>query len=251
MPKRKPKPMPQSKPEPKPEPKEQPVDRAARLTANATVWMAIFTLFLALTSVGTLFILWNQLGEMHSGGGDTHTLAEATHDMALQGKQNFIDEQRPYMFIDPYLTDKAGKAILKGRPVFYVGQKVHWKVGYLNYGKTPAIGFLNYGEVDFGPNAMGKALSFMAHTRLPPAKPDQPGTITPPTTTPAGFTDMYSDDEVTDADLAFMNTHDQVTVVIGRLYYNDVHGNPFYTNYCKTTFLSGAIADCPEFNSIH
>ncbi len=97
--------------------------QTARLTANATVWMAIFTLFLALTSIGTLFILWNQLGEMHSGGGDTHTLAEATHDMALQGEQNFIDEQRPYMFIDPYLTDKAGKAILKGRPVFYVGQK--------------------------------------------------------------------------------------------------------------------------------
>jgi hypothetical protein len=48
--------------------KEAPQDRAARLTAAATVSMAIFTLVLTAVSVGTWLILKNQLDEMHSGG---------------------------------------------------------------------------------------------------------------------------------------------------------------------------------------
>lgn len=267
MSRRKPKTRPESKREPEPlKPSwlqrkwnerqermrtEQPVDRAARLTATATVWMALFTFILVLTSIGTVVILKNQLTEMHTGGEDTHTLAQATHDLALQGKENFVAEQRPYMFIDPYFTDKAGNAMLTGKPVFYGGRKVHWKIRYLNYGKTPAIGFINYGEVDFGPNALSRAYEFMAHTPIPPAKPPVPGTITPPTTTPVGYTDSFSDDKVTNDDLAYMTTHDYATVLVGRLFYSDVHGNPFYTDYCKTTYLTGAIVDCPSFNSIH
>lgn len=40
-------------------------DRAARHTAVATIWMAIFTVVLAAVSVGTLLMLKNQLTEMH------------------------------------------------------------------------------------------------------------------------------------------------------------------------------------------
>ncbi len=43
---------------------ESTADRLARLTANATLWMAVFTFFLASTSIGTVGILVNQLTEM-------------------------------------------------------------------------------------------------------------------------------------------------------------------------------------------
>jgi hypothetical protein len=46
---------------------EAPTDRAARLTATATIWMAIFTLLLILVGGGTYWILKNQLREMHEG----------------------------------------------------------------------------------------------------------------------------------------------------------------------------------------
>jgi hypothetical protein len=49
---------------------ENPVDRAARITAKATGWMALFTFVLAATSVGTIWILKNQLTEMHESGVD-------------------------------------------------------------------------------------------------------------------------------------------------------------------------------------
>ena len=61
-------------------PKENPADRAARITANATVWLAVFTVVLAAVSSWTLY-------EIHAGGADTHKLAEAARDQAIQMKE--------------------------------------------------------------------------------------------------------------------------------------------------------------------
>jgi hypothetical protein len=61
---------------------ETPTDKAARRTAAATVWMALFTFVLATTSGLTIWILKNQLREMHEGGVDTHTLAQAADTQA-------------------------------------------------------------------------------------------------------------------------------------------------------------------------
>jgi hypothetical protein len=62
--------------------KESPTDRAARVTANATAWIAFFTLVSVGVSVGTFLILRQQLSEMHDSGVDTHTLAQAADTQA-------------------------------------------------------------------------------------------------------------------------------------------------------------------------
>jgi hypothetical protein len=54
---------------------ENPVDRAARLTAKATVWIAMFTVVMALVGLGTLY-------EIIEGGSDTHDLAVAAGKQA-------------------------------------------------------------------------------------------------------------------------------------------------------------------------
>jgi hypothetical protein len=61
---------------------ETPADRAARVTATATAWMAVFTVLLALLNGVTVVILRNQLKEMHEGGVDTHALAQASSNAA-------------------------------------------------------------------------------------------------------------------------------------------------------------------------
>jgi hypothetical protein len=66
---------------------EAPTDRAARLTATATIWMAIFTLLLILVGGGTYWILKNQLREMHEGGIDTQNLARAAQKQAAASVQ--------------------------------------------------------------------------------------------------------------------------------------------------------------------
>ena len=55
---------------------EKPQDRAARKTANATIWIAIFTIVLALANIWTLV-------EVIRGGSDTHALAVAAGYQAM------------------------------------------------------------------------------------------------------------------------------------------------------------------------
>lgn len=85
--------------------KESPVDRAARRTAAATIWMAVFTVILTLVSGGTLLILKRQLKEMQDGGTDTHKLAQAAGDQATwtQRLAGSADTQSGYM------KDQAGR----------------------------------------------------------------------------------------------------------------------------------------------
>jgi len=56
---------------------ETPADKAARRTATATVWMALFTFVLAVATIRTLI-------EIHEGGIDTHNLAAAAQAQAEQ-----------------------------------------------------------------------------------------------------------------------------------------------------------------------
>jgi len=66
--------------------KETPADKAARVAANATLWIAIFTFVSVAVSVGTFLILKSQLREMHDGGIDTHNLAVAAGKQAEAAK---------------------------------------------------------------------------------------------------------------------------------------------------------------------
>jgi hypothetical protein len=61
-------------------------DNAARITAAATKWMAVFTFVLMLCTAGTLLLLDGQLREMHEGGADTHTLAVSAGQQAVAAK---------------------------------------------------------------------------------------------------------------------------------------------------------------------
>ena len=61
---------------------ENVADLAARRTALATVWIAIFTFVSIAVSGGTLLVLKGQLREIHESSSDTHTLAEQAKKQA-------------------------------------------------------------------------------------------------------------------------------------------------------------------------
>jgi hypothetical protein len=87
-------------------------DRAARRTADATYWIAAFTIVLALVSALTLY-------EVIEGGTDTHKLALA----ALAANRAWLAPN--YMYLDSPLEN--------GLPVQYV-------VKVVNVGREPALG---------------------------------------------------------------------------------------------------------------
>ena len=54
-----------------------------RVMASWTRQVGIFTIILAGCAIANVVLIWLQLGEMHSGGLDTHNLAAAAHDQAV------------------------------------------------------------------------------------------------------------------------------------------------------------------------
>lgn len=66
---------------------EGPADRAARRTANATVWIAVFTVVLAVVGGFTLI-------EVIIGGSDTHDLAVAARSQAELARQQAVALQQ-------------------------------------------------------------------------------------------------------------------------------------------------------------
>jgi hypothetical protein len=96
---------------------ETPADKAVRRTAVATIWMAIFTCVLAVTSGLTIWILKNQLKEMHEGGTDTHTLAQAADTQAkrmtdVSTAADKIRQAAENMVVqDQRIADNAKKAL--------------------------------------------------------------------------------------------------------------------------------------------
>ena len=76
-----------SQPDPEVKKPETSADWAARKTASATIWIAAFTVILALVSLFTLF-------EVIEGGADTHTLAEAAKKQAEVASFALCETQR-------------------------------------------------------------------------------------------------------------------------------------------------------------
>jgi hypothetical protein len=129
---------------------ESPVDRAARQTANATIWLAVFTVVLAVVSGLTLRILNGQLGEMQGSGkqtdkliclyqkqvaqlekqaGDTHNLAVRTKELAQTSRDALVEVQRAVMSADDLVMDRSAKDGKVNEFNFYI----QWK----NSGTTP------------------------------------------------------------------------------------------------------------------
>jgi hypothetical protein len=73
---------------------ELPVDKAARITATATKWMAVFTFLLFLVTLGTLIILKNQLQEMRGSGTQTDKIISAANLIEDHQKQMVKDNKQ-------------------------------------------------------------------------------------------------------------------------------------------------------------
>jgi hypothetical protein len=61
---------------------------------------------------------------------------------------------------------------------------------------------------------------------------------------------FFSDDAVTDEEMAFMRAQDGGVIMAGRTWYSDIFGEPHSTDFCKYTLKGGAISDCGLHNEI-
>jgi hypothetical protein len=250
---------------------EDPVDRAARLTAKATVWIACFTVVMALVGVGTLY-------EIIEGGTDTHDLAvaagkqadkmsdmftaadeirgsaqrmvqqerriadaaqsaiQASNRQSLANLQSLRNDQRAWVSAIP--STLSGASLVGGIPA--AGQLFGVRINFRNSGKTPAMTTRTC--LDWGIRQAGQApqlhCSSVQHGVgiVPPG-----GTI---------FTDG----------LLFVNTpvnaretilqEKEVVWVWGWSTYDDVFGRDHRTDFCYYLLSGGGWAVCDQNNNM-
>jgi hypothetical protein len=242
---------------------ENPADRAARLTAKATVWIAAFTVIMALVGIGTLY-------EIVEGGSDTHDLAVAAGKQAdlmngvvttlkdqadqtkslvaqavIQGdaakkqvaalqaqldvmRRNFTKEQQPFIW------KTNADAIIQWNATT---KQVLWTQHYTNYGKSPAWLVIER-KLAVGRDALDQVKKFVGDplpkdrnlfSKIPQSKVDY-------------FT--AGSDPVSKEDFDESMQHDNWIVLVGTYAYYDIAGHLYSTDFCDSRLSNGSILNC-------
>lgn len=244
-------------------------DKAARTTARATVWMAVFTLVLGLTNLGTIWILVNQLNEMHTGGIDTHALAEAAKKQALAAesfgqsagqidtKIGTAEEDFKKMATNSEGAIKATQEAMRqdqrawvglmqitGLPE--VGKPYEASALFSNSGKTPAAKFTHQARSIVLP----KGTQFVADYNAKQLGEQSFITLFP--------NQFFHDDikasngqNVAQSDLDLINSGTIVVYVFGRSCYDDVFGKHHWQRFCDLYDPAGkTYLSCSVYNEI-
>jgi hypothetical protein len=178
-------------------------------------------------------------------------------------RASLMADQRPWVLTNNAQPEPNTTYDAQGH--FVIGQPMFWRVDYSNYGHSPALNMIGVGMVFFGSDAMKMADGFFSRLRrplsssgshivLPPGGPPQPRALIangPLVDVGQKFSSPYSAPLTKDG-RDFIYTHDFGVVTVGRLEYGSSLGDALYwTDFCYSTFLTGAINICPEHNEAH
>jgi len=105
----------------------------------------------------------DQVAKLDAGVKETHALAIATQNSLTLARQNFIEDQRPWVFTNNILPEPFTPRDKDGR--FSAGEKMYWRIYVSNYGRSPA--FMRAASVRLfcGPNAMRDAEKYLEQFR--------------------------------------------------------------------------------------
>ena len=210
----------------------------------------------------TLIEVRKQTGYAKDSAKGAVSAAKSAQEAVSLARSNFIVDQRPYVLTNGIIPEANTARDQNGH--FSVGQRVFWNFYYSNYGRSPAVNFTIRSRLFHGPGAMHDASRWLmslphplkpgsANGTLPPGgpPPSQPGQPQPGVGVGQGFSSVHSLLPLTKENVDYIFGHDWSIVVIGRLQYRDLPGNLYWTDFCASIFLTGAINLCPEHNEIH
>lgn len=210
---------------------------------------------------GVLNEIKKQTPEMRRSAKAAADAAKAAQDSITLTRENFIKDQRPWIFMDATLPEPTQPHDAQGR--FMPGQHILWRISFSDYGRTPAIHAVTGAEIFFGATARAQGDAYFVKlprlligpaTLVPPGGPPVPEPLIPggpPVNIGRQFSTVVSRGVPTADDLVFIYSHDFAVVVVGRVQYKDSFDNLYWTDFCFSTFISGAINNCYEHNEAH
>jgi hypothetical protein len=222
--------------------KETPQDRAARRTANATVWIAFFTAAVIVVGACQYYAIKGQLDEMRSGSVDTQNLVKATSDLAAAAKNQVaamhgqLDvmkfNQRPWVGVDVIQND----ALVEGGKPFRI------VVAVKNFGHSPAFKVKGCFGSDT-PNITQQDRNGILNLFNELACQDLAETVLMPDGE-FSFDVSRSADIITNRVAYDINRKLATFAVVGRIYYTDSIGSEYWTTACSLY-----IRDSGHFNA--
>jgi hypothetical protein len=252
---------------------ETPTDRAARRTASATVWIAIFTVILALVGLITL-------AEVIGGGRDTRDLAIAAKQQAdkMKDMSDAADKIRQaadkMVAQDQRIADNSGKSITKnaeqGRATlnatieeYRLEHRAWVSMNGIQTIRTEADGTMH--EIQVSQVHSSDKIAMNVHYRNTGSTPAfdvrtaARGVIFPTNPT---FTDLPSESTpaiVQPSDGVFQTLdwgavtqttanefNSSFVYVFGRIDYRDAFGVPHWSTFCRRLLNAGGQSQCLE-----
>jgi hypothetical protein len=124
-----------------------------------------------------------------------------------------------------------------------------WNIRMVNYGKTPSVNTTTVAKLWIGKNALNRADAFFGDPSSNPSAITS--FIMPPDhRDDYGYASILSDNALSDEDIALMKSSDAAIVLAGRAWYRDVFGDLHWTDFCRYTLATGAIAACAQHNEL-
>jgi len=215
---------------------ETPADRAARLTAVATIWMAAFTVVLAITGVLTYLILKNQLQEMRQ--------------VSIDSRASYRLDERAWMGVSAVTPMDFSKE--KGFPLV---------INYVNSGKTPArnitiaAGYRTSEMPIAGPFPpdIARLVFTSAQSVAPQGRYNQLIGYPVAVVDHSGGSDIRGMQDIRDR-FEQIKSKKLMLYYFGTLRYDDIFGSTHSTDFCiflADPDLKDNLAYCQEFNDLN
>ena len=174
----------------------------------------------------------------------SRTSSEAASRRSLgEMRSEFEDAQRPFLYVT------TAPSPLKA------GELIHADLHFLNYGRTPAVQVTNQGRIFDGKQAPQDADLWFKGSAADPNVPSKGssfvvGPISDFSKEGASFSTVFNKQIITEPYLLELKSYDFSIVLVGRLKYADLSGKRYFTDYCFSYFVTGALPRCPVHNDI-
>ena len=209
----------------------------------------------------TLIEIRKQTGFAEKSSRGAADAAKAAGDAVTTARDNFARDQRPCTFLLTYLflcQNRTHRETPPDASRSDIGCSGEFTIPTITE-RSPAFRLRGELRIFHGANAMRDADAFFSALRpfadadgggaiLPPGGPSAPRPIVPCGEPYRSRTKIHlrgsTPAPLTAEEVAFIFGHDLSIVVVGRFQYRDISGKDLYwTDFCNSTFLSGAIND--------
>ena len=187
-------------------------------------------------------------GEIQKQTAAAQCAVKTAQESLKVGREHFQKDQRPYL----WPTMPMGTSIEVNKPI-------KAGLGFVNYGKSPAVDYRCAARVFFGKNAAKDANQWFEEHRqygISREKGYKSLGVVPPGIPasgdkPSSYATAVSREALDASSARYITDNDFAIFIVAHVDYFDISGGSYWTERCVTSLKSRAWANCETHNDVH